>query len=127
MVLSRLRSLKGLILLSPLRMNGISSDEEVLNYAENKASEEILQYSLAKETLIFWLNTLLNSFDFKELGQEWHNHLFSYNSNSETSGPKSPKTKHKDWAKSNTIKSPKFSNLQGNLCRNCIKFFPIKI
>jgi ATP-dependent exoDNAse (exonuclease V) alpha subunit len=29
--LSRLRSLKGLILLSPLRMNGISSDEEVLN------------------------------------------------------------------------------------------------
>ena len=37
--LSRLRSLKGLILLSPLRMNGISSDEQVLNYAENKASE----------------------------------------------------------------------------------------
>ena len=93
--LSRLRSLKGLILLSPLRMNGISSDEQVLNYAENKASEEILQHSLAKETLIFWLNTLLNSFDFKELGQEWRNHLFSYNSEA----PKSPKTKHNDWAK----------------------------
>ena len=93
--LSRLRSLKGLILLSPLRMNGISSDEEVLNYAENKASEEILQHSLAKETLFFWLNTLLNSFDFKELGQEWRNHLFSYNSEA----PKSPKTKHNDWAK----------------------------
>ena len=93
--LSRLRSLEGLILLSPLRMNGISSDEQVLNYAENKASEEILQHSLAKETLFFWLNTLLNSFDFKELGQEWRNHLFSYNSEA----PKSPKTKHNDWAK----------------------------
>jgi len=93
--LSRLRSLKGLILLSPLRMNGISSDEEVLNYAENKASEEILQHSLAKETLFFWLNTLLNSFDFKELGQEWRNHLFSYNSEAQ----KSSKTKHNDWAK----------------------------
>ncbi|WP_445713736.1 helix-turn-helix domain-containing protein [Flavobacterium sp.] len=102
--LSRLRTLKGLILLSPLRMNGISSDEEVLNYSENKASEEILQHALAKETQAFWLNSLLNSFDFKELGQEWRNHLFSYNSNPETSGPKSPKTKHNDWAKNQEAK-----------------------
>ena len=93
--LSRLRSLKGLILLSPLRMNGISSDEEVMSYAENKATEEILHHALAKETLNFWLNTLLNAFNFKELGQEWRNHLFSYNSEA----PKSPKTKHNDWAK----------------------------
>ncbi len=93
--LSRLRSLKGLILLSPLQMNGISSDAEVLNYAANKASEEILQHSLAKETQVFWLNTLINAFDFKELAQEWRNHLFSYNAEA----PKSPKTKHNDWAK----------------------------
>lgn len=93
--LSRLRSLKGLVLLSPLQMNGISSDVEVLNYAENKASEEILQHSLAKETQVFWLNTLINAFDFKELVQEWRNHLFSYNAEA----PKSPKTKHNDWAK----------------------------
>jgi hypothetical protein len=93
--LSRLRSLKGLILLSPLQMNGISSDAEVLNYAANKASEEILQHSLAKETQVFWLNTLINAFDFKELVQEWRNHLFSYNAEA----PKSPKTKHNDWAK----------------------------
>jgi uncharacterized protein YpbB len=93
--LSRLRTLKGLILLSPLRMNGISSDEEVLNYSENKASEEILQQALAKETKAFWLNSLLNSFDFSELVQEWRNHLFSYNSEA----PKSPKSKHQDWAK----------------------------
>jgi hypothetical protein len=93
--LSRLRSLKGLILLSPLQMNGISSDAEVLNYAENKASEEILQHSLAKETQVFWLNTLISAFDFKELAQEWRNHLFSFNAEA----PKSPKTKHNDWAK----------------------------
>jgi len=93
--LSRLRSLKGLVLLTPLRMNGISSDEEVLNYAENKATEEILKHSLAKETLVFWLNFLLNSFNFKELGQEWRNHLFSYN----TEATNSPKTKHNDFAK----------------------------
>jgi uncharacterized protein YpbB len=121
--LSRLRSLKGLILLSPLRMNGISSDEEVLNYAENKASEEILQHSLAKETLVFWLNTLLNSFDFKELGQEWRNHLFSYNSNPEASGPKSPKTKHNDWAKTQQEKITEILEPSGKFMSQLHKIF----
>ena len=117
--LSRLRSLKGLILLSPLRMNGISSDEEVLNYAENKASEEILQHSLAKETLFFWLNTLLNSFDFKELGQEWRNHLFSYNSEA----PKSPKTKHNDWAKTQHDKIAEILEPSGKFMSQLHKIF----
>ncbi|WP_324067584.1 MAG: helix-turn-helix domain-containing protein [Flavobacterium sp.] len=117
--LSRLRSLKGLILLSPLRMNGISSDEEVLNYAENKASEEILQHSLAKETLVFWLNTLLNSFDFKELGQEWRNHLFSYNSEA----PKSPKTKHNDWAKTQHDKIVEILEPSGKFLSQLHKIF----
>jgi hypothetical protein len=37
--LSRLRSLEGLILLSPLRMNGI----RCVDYSLNKASEELLK------------------------------------------------------------------------------------
>jgi hypothetical protein len=36
--LSRLR-LEGLILLSPLRMNGISNDQDVMDYSLNKASD----------------------------------------------------------------------------------------
>jgi hypothetical protein len=40
--LSRLRSLEGLILLSPLRMNGISNDQDVMD-SLNKASEELLK------------------------------------------------------------------------------------
>jgi hypothetical protein len=38
--LSRLRSLEGLIL-PPLRMNGISNDQDVMDYSLNKASEEL--------------------------------------------------------------------------------------
>ncbi|HOD09173.1 MAG TPA: AAA family ATPase, partial [Flavobacterium sp.] len=38
--LSRLRSLNGLVLLSPLRMNGITSDQDVMDYAENKATND---------------------------------------------------------------------------------------
>lgn len=95
--LSRLRSLNGLILLSPLQMNGISSDEDVLHYASNKASEEILQDSLTAETKNYLYNCLISSFDFKTLIQEWRNHSFSYNQEA----PKSPKMKHRDWAKTN--------------------------
>lgn len=92
--LSRLRSLNGLILLSPLRMNGISNDQDVMDYAENKASEESLANALKKETKTFILNYLKNSFDWNTLAQEWRNHQFSYNGDAENS----VKSKHATWA-----------------------------
>ena len=93
--LSRLRSLNGLILLSPLRMNGISNDQDVMDYAENKASEEFLASALKQETRNFILNYLKNSFNWNELAQEWRNHQFSYNEDAENS----VKFKHAVWAK----------------------------
>jgi hypothetical protein len=92
--LSRLRSLNGLILLSPLRMNGISNDQDVMDYAENKASDEALANALKKETKNFILNYLKNSFDWNILAQEWRNHQFSYNGDAENSA----KSKHATWA-----------------------------
>jgi len=93
--LSRLRSLNGLILLSPLRMNGISNDQDVMDYAENKASEEVLSNALKRETKNFILNYLKNSFNWNELAQEWRNHQFSYNEDAENS----VKSKQATWAK----------------------------
>lgn len=95
--LSRLRSLKGLILLSPLRMNGISNDQDVMEYALNKASDELLEHSLQSETKAFLQNYLKNAFNWTDLSQEWRNHQFSYNENSEIS----EKSKHANWAKKN--------------------------
>lgn len=92
--LSRLRSLNGLILLSPLRMNGISNDQDVMDYSLNKASEEFLKNSLHFETKNFIHNYLINSFDWSELAQEWRNHKFSYLDNSESSS----KSKQANWA-----------------------------
>jgi hypothetical protein len=92
--LSRLRSLNGLVLLSPLRMNGISNDQDVMDYAENKATEEALANALKRETKNFILNYLKNSFDWNELAQEWRNHQFSYNEDVENSA----KAKHATWA-----------------------------
>ena len=93
--LSRLRSLQGLVLLSPLRMNGISNDQDVMDYAENKASEETLAHSLERETKNFIHNYLKDSFDWQDLAQEWRNHFFSYKTDSDNS----TKAKHADWAK----------------------------
>lgn len=95
--LSRLRSLKGLILLSPIQVNGISSDTEVLNYANNKADETILKQSLELETKHFLRLELCKSFDFRQLAQQWRNHLFSYNDEISNSN----KSKYRVWAQQN--------------------------
>lgn len=92
--LSRLRSLGGLVLLKPIQMNGISNDQEVMQYAENKADEETIVNALQKETQRFVLQYIKNSFDWDELSQQWRNHRFSYHSDAE----KSEKTKHSKWA-----------------------------
>lgn len=93
--LSRLRSLEGLVLLSPLQMNGISNDQDVMEYATNKASEDVLENTLKQETQQYIHQYLVNCFDCKDLAQEWRNHSFSYSEKSEAS----QKSKHSVWAK----------------------------
>jgi len=92
--LSRLRSLNGLILLSPLRMNGISNDQDVMDFSLNKASETVLENALQLETKNFIYNYLKNSFDWNDLAQDWRNHQFGY----KQEVTKSEKSKHSLWA-----------------------------
>ncbi len=96
--LSRLRSLNGLILLSPLRMNGISNDQDVMDYSLNKATDSFLANALHFETKNFIHNYLINAFDWADLAQEWRNHKFSYDSK----GDGSEKSKHAIWARKQT-------------------------
>jgi len=91
--LSRLRALNGLILLSPLQMNGISNDQDVMNYSLNKASEAALAESLQQDTRKYLHNYLKSTFDWADLAQEWRNHQFSYNDKSDIS----EKSKHTNW------------------------------
>ncbi|WP_343696141.1 helix-turn-helix domain-containing protein [Flavobacterium sp.] len=92
--LSRLTSLNGLILLSTMQMNGLSNDQDVMDYALNKATEDDLKNSLHFETKNFIHNYLINSFNWVDLAQEWRNHRFSYNENAVAS----EKSKHSVWA-----------------------------
>ncbi len=93
--LSRLRSLNGLILLSPLTLNGFSNDKDVMQYAQNKCSDEKLAHELQLDTQNFLYKSLINTFDWENLLQEWRNHLFSYK-NDES---RSTQSLHAVWAK----------------------------
>ncbi len=92
--LSRLRSLKGLVLLAPIQMNGLSNDSDVMLYAEQKASEHYIEKSLEQETKNYLFNYLKATFDWQDLAQEWRNHRFSY----KTETAKSPKANYAKWA-----------------------------
>jgi len=91
--LSRLRSLKGLVLISPMRMNGLSNDRNVVNYANNKADEKMLVDSLKRGSKQFLLDSLTDAFDWHELVSRWGIHEASYKS----VPSKSEKGKAKTW------------------------------
>jgi uncharacterized protein YpbB len=91
--LSRLRSLQGLVLLSPMRMNGLSNDLQVVSYAENKAEEDKLPLFLEQGTRKFLLDSLSTAFDWYDLNTKWLSHEASYN----MVGVKSEKGKNKSW------------------------------
>jgi uncharacterized protein YpbB len=91
--LSRLRSLNGLVLLSPMRMNGLSNDVQVVAYSGNKADERILSDRLEYGTRKYLLDTLSAAFDWYEVNSKWGVHEASY----KMVGSKSEKGKNKSW------------------------------
>lgn len=98
--LSRLRSLKGLVLLAPIQMNGLSNDADVMDYAKQKASEDGIKTALVQETRNYLFQYLHTTFDWKYITQEWRNHRFSYKEEES----KSPKAKFASWAEEQATK-----------------------
>ena len=69
--LSRLRSLKGLVLLSPIRLNGLTNDRDVVAYAENKASQDALNSQLEDSTILYLNQRLSKAFNWDEMVSKW--------------------------------------------------------
>ena len=91
--LSRLRTLEGLVLKQPMRMNGLSNDQQVMAYSQNKADEAQLPAVLQQHTKNYLLQSLSKAFDWYELRSKWSMHEASY----QALGAKSEKTKNKSW------------------------------
>ena len=91
--LSRLRSLNGLVLLNPIRVNGLSTDKNVASYAKSKNEVVDLDRTLQEETFNFLRDTLTMTYDWIELMNKWKTHEKTYKNH----GVKSLKGKNLAW------------------------------
>lgn len=91
--LSRLRSLDGLVLLNPIRVNGLSIDQGVANYAKSKSKVVDLDKTLEKETFNYLRDALILAFDWVDMMNKWQAHEKTYKNH----GVKSAKGKNLSW------------------------------
>lgn len=91
--LSRLRSLDGLVLLNPIRVNGLSIDKDVASYAKSKNEVVDLDKTLQKETFNYLRDALTQAYDWVELMNKWKTHEKTYKNH----GVKSVKGKNLAW------------------------------
>lgn len=76
--LSRLRSLEGLVMLNPMRINGINTDEAIIRYGTQARDAdqlaEILPLSIKQELY----RRLMRTYDWLEMASKWSAHESSY-------------------------------------------------
>lgn len=92
--LSRLRSLRGLVLTSLLSGRGIRQDQHVSYFAKTKDEQEAPSLQIKKESDLFLKHFLLESFDLKILDNYVFEHVFSYTKDEK----RSAKQAHLNWA-----------------------------
>ena len=105
--LSRLRSLEGMVLIEPIKLNGIQSSFDVIQYANNKANEDQIHESLALEKLVYVKNYVVRSFSWMNFEQLVRNLVVSYKDDIE----KNSKTMEVEWAKAFLSKQMELSAL----------------
>lgn len=93
--LSRLKSLNGLVLTSPIQFNAISQDRTLTEYAGNKPKNEEVKQLIDLETVFFLKSYVLKTYDFVWLYTCLKNHVDSYTMLEN----KSTKQKHAAWAR----------------------------
>lgn len=92
--LSRLKSLDGLVLTSPVQFTAISQDRTLVDYAENKPKNEEVKQLIDQETIFFLKAYVLKAYDFVWLYSNLKSHVASYT----MSENRSSKQKHQAWA-----------------------------
>tara|TARA_R110002072_G_scaffold303031_1_gene491523 strand:- start:23115 stop:25412 length:2298 start_codon:yes stop_codon:yes gene_type:complete len=91
--LSRLRSLKGMVLLKPIQMNGLNNDANVVEYSKSKVGEAVLTDQLDSSTHKFLWDELMTTYDWVDLVNAWQTHESTY----KNQGSKTLKSKNRSW------------------------------
>jgi len=76
--LSRLTSLDGLVLRSPITPSSIRTDPRVAGYMENNPSNQIVEEQLEQDQKVFISDTLLKTFDWTRLTEQLQAHYDGY-------------------------------------------------
>ncbi len=92
--LSRLRSLKGLVLTSLISGAGIRQDQHVSFFSKTKPNQQTLYEQVERESELFLKTYLMQSFDLAALDNYVYDHVHSYTKDIN----KSAKQKHHKWA-----------------------------
>ena len=114
---SRLRSLDGLVLLSSVAQNGIDNDEEVIDYAVNKADESQVQQACEEGKSEFLQQTILQTFDWRILADEWAQHCSSY------TGEIGAKSQYKEWANKTAAKVREVTEVAAKFSKQLVGYF----
>jgi hypothetical protein len=103
--LSRLSSLGGLVLSSPLQFSSLRNNQIVAAYAKNKEEPEVLTKKLKVDSREFLVAETLKAFDFDNITKQLYFHIQSYDKDER----KSAKQKFKSWAEelAANVKEPK--------------------
>ncbi len=92
--LSRLTSLNGLVLKTPIPQNGIASDASIRNFANQKLESDQLLPLLKAESQRYFNHFVLQAFDFTDLMNSLYQHVNSYSKDEK----RSKKQQYKEWA-----------------------------
>lgn len=92
--LSRLTSLKGLVLLKPIQLNGIANDVSVMEFSKNKEPKDKLEELLDESTIDFIAHSLIGAFSWAPLNHLWQTHIRTYSADAS----KSKKNLFMEWA-----------------------------
>jgi uncharacterized protein YpbB len=92
--LSRLTSLDGLVLCSPVNYNSIRSDRNVQEFSETKPEAGRLTEVLEEEAAVFTRNYVISCFDFNVVSTALRQHVESYTKDEKRSAMQ----KHAEWA-----------------------------
>lgn len=92
--LSRLRSPKGLTLLSSISPRTLTTPQPIVDYEETRVEDSVLESTLAAERTTYWRTQCLTAFACQECTRLWRDHAYSYRMESE----RSKKSAFGDWA-----------------------------
>ncbi len=104
--LSRLRSLSGLILSSPVNYNSLKQDEHVDEFSKTQLQQENPETIIRTESFHFLKTSLCESFNFNKVEFAFNQHADSYDKDEK----RSAKQKHRAWALALTKKVAAFKD-----------------